>query len=45
MNEKLRKEYQTLLAWRNFYVECSNEWETIKIDHKIERFESRHFGN
>lgn len=32
------------MAWREFYVECFNEWETIKIDHKIERFKERHFG-
>lgn len=39
----IKKEHEKLIAWRQFYVECSNEWETTKIDHKIERFENRHF--
>ena len=44
MNEEYIKKYQILLSWKDFYLECSNEWESMKIDRAIERFESKHFG-
>lgn len=34
------KKYEILLAWRDFYNQCNNEWEVMKIDRKIERFEA-----
>jgi hypothetical protein len=37
----MNKKYEILLAWQSFYKDCSNEWESIKIAHKIEAFEQR----
>ena len=42
--KRTTKGHQILLAWKQFYVECLNDWETSKIDRAIERFESKHFG-
>jgi len=42
--KEIKKEHEKLIAWKQFYISCSNEWETMKIDHKIERFESKNFG-
>jgi len=42
--KKVKKAYQVLITWKKFYVECLNEWETIKIDRLIQRFELKHFG-
>ena len=39
----INKEYQNLLSWQKFYLEFANEWESIKIDRKIARFELKHF--
>ncbi len=42
--KRTKKEHQILLAWKQFYVECLNEWETSKIDRRIERFKARYLG-
>jgi len=36
------KDYQSLLAWKEFYLECSNEFAALKVNYKIERLESKH---
>jgi hypothetical protein len=42
-NEQQLKKYQKMIAWKNFYIECGNEYEAMKLDYKISRFESKYF--
>ena len=42
-NDKQLKKYESLKAWKQFYVECNNEFEAMKVDYKILRLEERHF--
>jgi hypothetical protein len=44
LTSKQIKDYQILLSWKDFYLECANEWESMKIDRKIARFEEKYFG-
>ena len=34
---------ESLKAWKQFYVECNNEFEAMKVNYKILRLEERHF--
>lgn len=42
-SEQQLKKYQILVAWRDFYLECGNEFKAMKLDYKISRFELKHF--
>ncbi len=42
-DKAIQKEHQSLLAWQEFYKECANDWESIKIERKIARFEEKNF--
>jgi len=42
-NEQQLKKYQVLVAWRDFYIECGNEFKAMKLDYKISRIESKYF--
>ncbi len=41
--KQLTKELQILKAWKQFYVECNNEFKAMKLDYKILRLESKNF--
>jgi hypothetical protein len=43
LNEKQTKEYESLKAWKQFYIECNNEFAAIQVNYKILRFESKNF--
>ena len=43
ITKQLTKELQILKAWKQFYVECNNEFKAMKLDYKILRLESKNF--
>ena len=42
-NEKQLIEYQKVVAWRDFYLECGNEFNAMKLNYKISRLEDKYF--
>ena len=42
-SKEINKEYQTLISWKYFYLECGNEFNAMKLDYKISRFEKLYF--
>ena len=42
-DKRVQVEYEKLLAWKQYYLSCWNEWESMKIDRKIQRFREKYF--